>query len=76
MHDKIKISTEKRKALISAIKTYFQQERDEELGDLSASLILDFFTEKLAPEFYNQGIYDSYIYMNDKLEDLLSLQKY
>ncbi|SFG09407.1 Uncharacterized conserved protein, DUF2164 family [Desulfotomaculum arcticum] len=74
-NNEIKISKEKRDEMISAIKTYFSKERDEELGDLAALLILDFFIEKLAPEFYNQGVYDSYNYMIDRIEDLLAIQK-
>lgn len=62
--------------MILLIKNYFKKERDEELGDLAAMLILDFFIEKLAPEFYNQGVYDSYKYFSEKLEDLLEIQKY
>ena len=61
--------------MVSAIKSYFITEREEELGDLAAGFILDFFIEKLAPEFYNQGVYDSYKYMNEKIEDLLGIQK-
>lgn len=76
MDDKIKLSKEKRQDIISAIQTYFQKERDEELGDLAAGLILSFFIEELAPEFYNQGVYDSYKYMTDRTEDLLEIQKY
>jgi len=75
VNSKIKLSKEKRDAMISIIKSYFMTERDEDLGDLSAALILDFFTEKLAPEFYNQGVYDSYRYMSDRVEDLLGIQK-
>ncbi|OPX91471.1 MAG: hypothetical protein A4E54_00297 [Pelotomaculum sp. PtaB.Bin117] len=76
MNNKIKINEEKRQEMISAIQTYFLNEREDKLGDLAASLILDFFIEKLAPEFYNQGVYDSYIYMSDRIEDLLGIQKY
>lgn len=61
--------------MISAIKNYFSNERDEDLGDLASSMILDFFIDELASEFYNQGVYDSYAYMNDRCEDLLSIQK-
>lgn len=75
-NNKIKISKEKRDYMSSAIKTYFSKERDEELGDLASILILDFFIEKLAPEFYNQGVYDSHKYMIDRVEDLLEIQKY
>ncbi|AFS79049.1 hypothetical protein DUF2164 [Gottschalkia acidurici 9a] len=73
--NKIKLTKEKRKYMISAIKNYFSTERDEELGELGSSLILDFIIEELATEFYDQGVYDSYNYMNDRCEDLLSIQK-
>ena len=71
----IKLDKEKRQYMISEIQTYFLKERDEDLGDLASGLILDFFLEKLAPEFYNQGVYDSYNYINDRIEDLLGIQK-
>ena len=71
----IEIKKEVKEDMINSIKKYFLNEREEELGDLAADLILDFVIEELAPEFYNQGIYDSYNYMNDKIEDLLSIVK-
>lgn len=74
-NNKIKLTDEKKKDMISAIKDYFLNERDEELGELASSIILDFITEELAPEFYNQGVYDSYKYMNERCEDLLAIQK-
>ena len=73
--DKIKLSKEKRDEMLAAIKTYFLTEREEELGDLGSGFILDFIVDKLAPEFYNQGVYDSYKYMSDRLEDVLSIQR-
>lgn len=76
MSKTIKIGKEKREDMISEIKNYFYKERDEDLGDLAASLILDFFIEKLSGEFYNQGINDAYLYMNERLEDTLGLQKF
>lgn len=71
----IKISKEKREVIIDAIKKYFFHERNEELGDLAAMLILDFIIENIAPEFYNQGVYDAYNYMGNAVEDLLGIQK-
>lgn len=73
---KIKLAEEKRKEMTVAIKDYFLKERDEELSDLAAMMILEFIVEKLGPEFYNQGVYDSYKYMGNSVEDLLSIQKY
>jgi len=48
--------------------------RDEEISDLSSSLILNFIINELASEFYNQGVYDSYKYINERCEDLLGIQ--
>jgi uncharacterized protein (DUF2164 family) len=72
----IQVTKEKRDEMVSSIKNYFSKEREEELGDLGAGLILEFVIEELAQEFYNQGVYDSYIYMKDTIEDVLSIQKY
>lgn len=75
MNKEILLSKEKRELMISKIKEYFKKERDESLGDLAASLILDFFIEELSYEFYNQGVFDSYNYMTDRISDLLEIQK-
>lgn len=72
----IKISKEKKEEFIKVIKAYFEKERDEEIGDLAASIFLDFITKEIGPEFYNQGVLDSYKYINERTEDLLSIQKY
>ncbi|ASW42025.1 DUF2164 domain-containing protein [Clostridium isatidis] len=71
---KFNISREKREDLINEIKTFFYEERDEEIGDLAANIVLDFFMDKLAPEFYNEGVNDAYRYMHDRIEDLLEIQ--
>nr|WP_277717579.1 DUF2164 domain-containing protein [Priestia flexa]WEZ10301.1 DUF2164 domain-containing protein [Priestia flexa] len=65
----------KKKVLIEEIQTYFLNERDEEIGELAAGLLLDFFIDKIAVEFYNLGVEDSYRYMSDRLEDLFAIQK-
>ena len=71
--ERITLSKEKKDEMISGIKNFFLNERDEELGDLAAILILKFITEELAPEFYNQGVYDAYKYINERNEDVLTI---
>lgn len=71
----IEVSKEKKEYMISLIKTYFQNEREEEIGDLASALILDFVIEKLAPEFFNQGIAEAHKYMSDRLEEVFAIQK-
>jgi len=75
-NDKIILTKEKREDMISAIKDYFSNKMEEELSNLDSNRMLKFIIEELAPEFYNQGVYDSYKYMNNRIEDLLSIQKY
>jgi uncharacterized protein (DUF2164 family) len=71
--EKIVLPDEKRKEMIKYIKDYFLTGREEEWGELASSQLLNFIIKELAPEFYNQGVYDAYKYINDKSEDLLSL---
>lgn len=71
----VTFSKERRDEMVLEIKNYFLHEREEELGDLAAGLILDFVVDTLAPEFYNQGVLDSYRFLQDTAEDLLSIQK-
>ena len=65
------LAKERKEEMLAELKTYFSQERGEEIGDLGSTLILDFICEKLAPEFYNQGVRDSCYCM----KDVLSIQK-
>lgn len=72
--ERIRLTKEQRADMVAAVKKYFKEERGEEVGDLGAGLILDFVIERLAPEFYNQGIEDASKYMGDRIEDMLTVQ--
>ena len=74
-NNNIILSKEIKAGMLDKIQTYFLKERDEEIGFLASSMFLDFITEELAAEFYNQGVMDCYNYITDKCEDLLSIQK-
>lgn len=71
---RIKLTKEKKAAMIAAIQEYFKTERDEELGELASSILLNFIISELAPEFYNQGVEDAYKFMAQRCEDLFSIQ--
>ena len=75
MGTEIQLTAQKRQMVVDAIKRYFEHERDEEIGTLAADMMLDFIFSELAPEFYNQGVSDAYAYLNDRIEDVLSIQK-
>lgn len=71
----INLAKDTRKRLLEDLKRYFQRERDEDLGNLGAELLLDFIINDLGPHFYNQGIQDAYAYMQERIEDMLALEK-
>lgn len=70
---KIKLEKEQKEQAIKAIKEYFENERDEEIGELASAILLDFITEEIAPYYYNQAIADAQKLMNKKVEDLYEL---
>lgn len=70
----LELEKEQRELLISRIQNYYYNERDEELGYLGATLILDFIIEKCAPIFYNQGMDDAITAMAQHVEDLHGLK--
>jgi len=71
--ERIVLDKDKRSEMVKEIVHYFRTERDEDIGQLAAGMVLDFVIVKLAPEFYNQGVLDSCAYMNEKVEDMQSL---
>ncbi len=72
--ERIRLSAEQKKAMTAAIKGFFLNEREEEIGDLAAMLLLDFVAKELAPVFYNQGVADATRYITERVEDMASLQ--
>ena len=71
----IKLKKEVRIKIIEDMKIYFCKERDEQINDLGAELLLDFIIQNIGPYIYNHAINDAYAYMNEKIEDLIGLEK-
>jgi uncharacterized protein (DUF2164 family) len=66
----IKLSKETRQALNASVKRFFAEQMDEEIGDLKASLVLDFCIQEVGPSIYNQAISDAQVHMQDRVADL------
>ena len=67
---RIKFSDERRNDLVRAVRSYFRDQHEDDIGELKASLILDFFVERLGPQVYNQAIRDAHGFFQEKLADL------
>lgn len=51
MKNNYHLSMEQKKDMIDTIQQYFWEEKQEKLGDLAVSLLLDFFARNLADVF-------------------------
>ena len=66
----IKLSDESTRALIDSTKHYFLTERDEQIGDLEASLFLDFVLEDAGPFFYNRAVQEMQTHLQATIANL------
>jgi len=64
------LTKEEREKAIKDITAYFLDERNEEIGIILATNILDFFEQKIGSHIYNKAIDDSRTALKEKLEEL------
>jgi uncharacterized protein (DUF2164 family) len=67
---RIRLSSDRRAALLRAVKEYVAREFDDELSDFRAQALLDFFVRELGPPVYNQGVRDAAAYLQERLSDI------
>jgi uncharacterized protein (DUF2164 family) len=67
---RIRLSPDRRAALLQSVKEYFSSAFDEPLSDFRAEGLLDFFVRELGPPVYNQGVRDASSFIQKKLTDI------
>jgi uncharacterized protein (DUF2164 family) len=55
---------------IASIQKYFEENLPEPVGDLAASLLLNFFVEEIGPAIYNRAIADAQERLAQRVGDL------
>ena len=58
------------KRLEASIKRYFAEHLNEDIGDLKASMMLEFCLKEIGPSIYNQAITDAQAYFEGRVSDL------
>ncbi|MEZ4650187.1 MAG: DUF2164 domain-containing protein [Candidatus Eisenbacteria bacterium] len=66
----IKLDKERKDRLVREIRSYLADNHDEDVGDLKATLLLDFFLERLGPTIYNQALRHAQAFFQEKAIDL------
>ena len=63
----IKLNKEMETRSAVSLKRFFKETMEEEIGDLKASLFLDFILREIGPSIYNRAVADVQAYMQDKI---------
>lgn len=66
----ITLSDDAQKQAIASIRRYVAEELDQDIGDLKARMLLEYFLKEIAPTVYNGAILDAQTYLRDRLADL------
>ena len=66
----ITLEDEVRKQAVASVRRYFAENWDQDVGDLKAGLLLDYFLKEIAPSVYNRAIADAQVYFRDRAADL------
>lgn len=66
----LQLSNDNTKRALASIKQFSAEHLDDEIGDLKAQLVLEFFLKELAPTIYNQAIGDAQKYLQERVMDL------
>lgn len=73
--DEFQFTAEQLVELKDALKVYFMEELDTEIGDLQATLFIDFLNKKIGRHYYNVGILDATKIMKENTDNLILLIK-
>ena len=66
----IEIPKQVRTDAIASMQRYFRENMPEEIGDLAAGLLLNYFLDEVGPAIYNQAIADAQTRLQQRVADL------
>ena len=66
----IELPKEARALAIVSIERWFQTERDERVGNITAGALLGFFLQEVGPSIYNQAVADVQERMQARVSEL------
>ena len=66
----IQFTREERTAIGGRIRNFFDKELDQDISQLQAEMVLDFFGGQIGGWFYNRGLADAQAVVAAKAEDI------
>ena len=69
----LELTKEEIEQVIPSLQKYFREEFDQELSEMKARFLLEYFQKEIAPLAYNKGVKDAENYFRTKTEDLTGI---
>ena len=66
----IELSKQEIAVIIPSLQRYFRAELEQEISEMRAGFLLDYFLKEIAPFAYNKGVSDAESYFRARVEDL------
>ncbi len=66
----VTLSDDAKQKAVGSIRRYFTEQLEQELGELPAKLLLEFFLQEMGPTVYNLAIADAQVYFRERVADL------
>lgn len=66
----IELSKQEIAGIIPSLQKYFREELEQEISEMRAGFLLDYFLKEIAPFAYNKGVSDAESYFRARVEDL------
>ena len=66
----IRFDDDARAKAMQAIQNFFEAELDDEIGELKAALVFDFFVKELGPAIYNRAVADVQAHLQERVAEL------
>jgi uncharacterized protein (DUF2164 family) len=69
----LELTKEETAAIIPSLQKYFREEFEQELSEMKARFLLEYFQQEIAPLAYNKGVKDAEQFFRRHTEDLTGL---
>ena len=66
----IELDKEHRARVIASIERWFEENRDERIGNVAAGALLGFVLEEIGPLVYNQAVQDAQQRLHERVTEL------
>jgi len=66
----IDFTNEEKEVLVNKIKSYFNENLEQEIGQFDAEFLLGFFAKEVGVYFYNRGLIDAQTILSSRLESI------